>query len=63
MHWSYVNSTAIRAIGYDGSTLAVIFRSGRRYDLPGVPSSVYHEFVAAGSHGIYFNRYLKGRYK
>jgi hypothetical protein len=36
-----VRSSAIRAVGYDGYTLAVEFRSGRIYDHPGVPESVF----------------------
>jgi len=32
-----VNSSAIRAVGYDGYTLTVEFRSGGIYDHPGVP--------------------------
>jgi len=53
MYWVYVNSSAIEAIGYDGSTMAVVFNSGRRYDLPGVPATVYHAFVNASSHGVF----------
>ena len=62
MNWFNVNSSAIRTVGYDGHTLAIIFQSGRRYDLPGVPESVFHDFVNADSLGSYFNRYLRGRY-
>jgi len=62
MSWFNVNSSAIRSVGYDGSTLAIIFHSGRRYDLPGVPESVFHEFINSHSLGAYFNRYLRGRY-
>ncbi len=62
MYWVYVHSSAIEAIGYDGSTMAVVFTSGRRYDLPGVPASVFYEFVNADSHGAYWNRHLRGRY-
>jgi hypothetical protein len=58
-----VNSTAIRAVGYDGYTLAVEFHSGKTYDHPGVPYSVYREFMAAASMGAYYSRYIRGRYK
>jgi hypothetical protein len=58
-----VNSTAIRAVGYDGYTLTVEFRSGRIYDHPGVPHSVYVEFINATSLGAYYNRYIRGHYR
>ena len=58
-----VNSSAIRAVGYDGSTLTVEFHSGRIYDHPGVPHSVYVEFMNASSLGVYYNRYIRGRYR
>jgi len=58
-----VDSTAIRAIGYDGYTLSVEFHSGRAYEHPGVPESVYHGLIAASSKGAYYNRYIRGRYR
>jgi hypothetical protein len=58
-----VNSTAIRAIGYDGNTLSVEFDNGRVYDHPGVPESVFHELMDALSKGIYYNRHIRGRYR
>jgi hypothetical protein len=58
-----VNSSAIRAVGYDGSTLTVLFVSGRIYDHPGVPYSVYEGLMRASSKGTYYNRYIRGRYR
>ena len=58
-----VNSSAIRAVGYDGYTLTVEFHSGRIYDHPGVPHSVYVEFMNAPFPGTYYNRYIRGRYR
>lgn len=58
-----VNSSAIRAVGYDGYTLTVEFHSGRIYDHPGVPCSVYVEFMNATSMGAYYNRHIRGRYR
>ena len=57
-----VNSSAIRAVGYDGHTLTVEFHTGRTYDHPGVPYSVYVEFMNASSLGTYYNRHIRGRY-
>ena len=58
-----VNSTAIRAVGYDGYTLTVEFHSGRTYDHPGVPEAVFHGLINASSIGWYYNRYIRGRYR
>ena len=57
-----VNSSAIRAVGYDGYTLTVKFHSGRIYDHSGVPPSVYWEFMNAPSMGAYYNQFIRGRY-
>jgi hypothetical protein len=57
-----VNSSAIRTVGYDGYTLTVEFHTGRIYDHPGVPYSIYVEFMNAQSMGAYYNRYIRGRY-
>jgi hypothetical protein len=58
-----VNSSAIRAVGYDGYTLSVEFHTGRTYDHPGVPYQVYRELMTASSMGAYYNRYIRGRYR
>ena len=58
-----VNSSAIRAVGYDGYTLTVEFRSGRIYDHPGVPYAVFAGLMQAGSKGGYYNTHIRGRYK
>ena len=57
-----VNSSAIRAVGYDGYTLTVEFNSGRVYDHPGVPEAVYEAFMRASSKGAYYNQHIRGRY-
>jgi hypothetical protein len=58
-----VSSSVIRAVGYDGSTLTVEFRSGRVYDHPHVPYSVYAGLMQASSKGRYYNQYIRGRYR
>lgn len=57
-----VNSSAIRAIGYDGYTLTVVFHNSGAYDHPGVPYSVYAAFMRASSKGRYYSLYIRGRY-
>ena len=58
-----VSSSAVRAVGCDGHTLGVEFHSGRIYDHPGVPESVFHELMNALSMGAYYNQYIRGRYR
>jgi KTSC domain-containing protein len=58
-----VSSSAIRAVGYDGYILSVEFHSGRVYDHPGVPESVFQELMDATSKGSYYARYIRGRYR
>ena len=58
-----VESSAIRAVGYDGYTLDVQFHTGKVYSLPGVPEYHYTGLMSASSMGAYFNRYLRGKYK
>jgi hypothetical protein len=59
-----VNSSAIRAVGYEGGTLAVEFHtSATVYDHPGVPYHVYVQFMNAPSLGAYYNQPIRGRYK
>ena len=58
-----VSSSAIRAIGYDGSMLRVVFRHGGTYDHPGVPEWVFREFLNAESHGRYYVYHIRGRYR
>jgi hypothetical protein len=63
MMLTLVDSTAIRAVGYDGHTLTVEFHTGRVYDHPGVSYQVYRELMNASSMGAYYNRYIRGRYR
>ena len=59
-----VNSSSIRAVGYDGYTLAVQFHSSDMvYEHPGVPYSVFLGLMHADSMGAYYNRHIRGRYK
>lgn len=59
-----VSSSAIRAVGYDGGTLAVQFHtSDTIYTHPGVPYDVYVQFMHAESMGAFYNRYIRGKYQ
>ena len=58
-----VSSSAIRAVGFDGYTLRVVFRHGGTYDHPGVPRSEFEALLHAGSIGRYYVRHIRGRYR
>ena len=60
-----VSSSNIRAIGYDSESnmLEIEFRSGGVYQYFGVPEPIYNELMHASSHGSYFHRYVKDRYR
>jgi hypothetical protein len=64
MNMQFIASSAIRAIGYDVSTmrLRIVFTSGRSYDFCRVPPQVYHGLMKAGSKGSYYNNFIRDRY-
>ena len=58
-----VNSTAIRAVGYDGYTLYVEFLTGQTYEHPRVPYSEFCNLLNADSKGGYYSRHIRGKYR
>lgn len=58
----YVRSSAISRIEWTNGTLSIWFHETGRYDYHGVPERIFHEFLAAGSKGSFYNRYIKDRY-
>jgi hypothetical protein len=59
-----VRSSAIRAVGYDGHTLSLLFHSGPTvYRYYGVPQWVYDGLMDATSKGDYYWRHIEGRYR
>ena len=62
MNMIFLDSSVIRAVGYDGYTLRVVFHTGRTYDHPGVPKSVFDGLMRASSKGAYYNQFIRGRY-
>jgi hypothetical protein len=59
-----VTSSAINRIRYQpkGRKLLVTFVSGKTYAYEGVPEQVYDAFLAAPSHGVFFNENIRDRY-
>ena len=60
-----VTSSVIAAVGYDPACriLEVEFRYGGIYRYGEVADNVYREFLAAESHGTYFNAAIRDRYE
>ncbi|HEU6449662.1 MAG TPA: KTSC domain-containing protein [Verrucomicrobiae bacterium] len=54
----------IAAIGYQNGTLAVLFHNNpTTYTLHCVPYSLFVRFLNASSHGAFWNRHLRGKFK
>ena len=58
----FLDSQAIRRVEWRAGTLSVWFRDGDRYDYADVPERVYRAFLAAGSAGAFFQRYIRDAY-
>lgn len=57
-----VSSSNINSIGYEGTTLYVLFKSGGLYEYYNVPQHVYDSLMSAGSHGSFLATHIKGHY-
>ncbi len=57
-----VQSRAIRAYGYRGGVLTVVFHSGKIYRYGWVPRVVFTAWQAAPSKGQYFATVIRPRY-
>ena len=58
-------STSIARVEYDpiNRALQVWFHaSGAPYTYAGVPQNIYDGLISAGSHGRYFDHYIRDRY-
>lgn len=42
--------------------LVVQMKEGGEYHHPGVPKNTFFDFMEAESHGVYYNKNIKGRY-
>ena len=65
MNWKQVQSTAIKAIGYesDTKTLGVEFCNGTTYHYFNVPSPIHEQFIGACSHGTFHHDQVKTKYR
>jgi KTSC domain len=59
-----VNSSSIRAVGFDGYHLFVQFHTSTTiYTHYGVPHQIHAGLMRAGSKGGYYNNFIRGKYK
>lgn len=65
MQMNSVQSTAIRAVGYDEQSrrMTIVFVDGGAYDFCGVPMDVYEGLMNSRSKGSYYNWYIRDRYQ
>lgn len=65
MNRQFINSSNIRSIGYDLKLkiLEIEFRTGSIYQYFGVTESTYNKLMNSSSHGSYFSRYIKNKYR
>jgi hypothetical protein len=57
-------SAVIAAYEYDAvsETLTIRYHSGKVYNYLGVPEKIFKEMRATMAKGIWFNRFIKGKY-
>ena len=60
-----VRSSNLASVGYSAfsATLEIEFHGGRIYEYFGVPESVHAGLMAAESHGKFFARHIRDRYR
>jgi len=60
-----VRSSNIKSIGYElkSKTLEIEFHDGGIYQYFEVPETVFHGLMGVPSHGSYFHRYIKDKYR
>ena len=59
-----VESSVLSSVGYStDASLELEFRSGAIYRYFAVPRPVFEELIAAESKGVYFNRYVRDRFR
>lgn len=59
MNWKTVESSNISAMGHDGVTMAVTFKSGVTYAYDNVERHVFDEIVSSDSIGGSFNTLVR----
>ena len=65
MQRQWVESSVRASVGYDRGrgVLEVEFKNGGVYQYFSVPGRIAEELAAAGSHGRFFSKQVRGRYR
>ncbi|WP_366523776.1 KTSC domain-containing protein [Nevskia ramosa] len=60
-----VDSSAIKAVGYDPITsrMTIAFIQGHAYDFCRVPRYIFEGLLTASSKGSYYNDHIRDRYQ
>jgi len=60
-----VNSSAMRAVGYDpvSRRMKITFTQGNTYDFCRVPQHIHEGLMRSGSKGTYYNDNIRDRYQ
>ena len=62
MNMQPVESSNIRAVGYEEPSLVIEFHSGGRYSYAGVPPKVHEDLMKSNSLGRFFHGHIKDVY-
>jgi lysyl-tRNA synthetase class 2 len=64
MNYVAVQSTTLAAVAYDADRrlLRLRFRDRKIYQYSDVPGDVHEALLRAPSKGLYFNRFIRGRF-
>jgi hypothetical protein len=62
MEMKAIQSSNIKAAGFDNGVLRVRFGNGTEYDYTGVPEAVYRDFLTSKSQGKYFHANIRSKY-
>lgn len=57
-----VESSNIKAIGHEGSTMRVQYANGTEYDFQGVTAEMFDNFMEAESKGRFFGKNIRGKF-
>jgi hypothetical protein len=63
MNRQQVESSCLRSVGHQGTTLELEFSSGSAYRYFEVPADVHRSLLAAPSLGRYFHEHIRDRYR
>ncbi|GAA1196053.1 hypothetical protein F4556_003677 [Kitasatospora gansuensis] len=62
MNRQRVESSCLRSVGHQGTTLELEFHSGSVYRYLGVPPEVHRSLLAAPSLGRHFHQHIRDHY-